>query len=707
MRNESAPGSDARLGTRRIPRLANLTPGRLLRLLVSLSLLAPVCLSISGCASTAPGHDYMARYQRASRFYQEKKYESALTELKPVLIHFPVWIEGSLLYARAARATETIEGRRQASQILVKLVSNYPERRDIRHELASLYFEQGFFSHSKSQYETLIKSDDEDGQSHYMLGLIVQRDWKRYRNQRDLSRMIAEFTSSAQTDTTNKEALSHLVLAYLERERPDSMQFVLERLLRGFPTDPDAIMLSAIAHHEKGEYERSIEDWKKFFSVCDSPTKETFDDISLLITPKQRIKLKHFTRTQKEQFVRTFWKGLDPTPTTELNERVLEHWRRVGLSKALFTIEKTGTPGWQTGPGEALIRYGFPKSREYTFTSSGTGAGASLPTLIWYYFDDNGPFAVAFVDYALSGEFQYFEFPAVPVPSAIDARAYYSPSYYDHNYHAHVFQNLFASAGFLGDSCVREELYVGIPLENVTKGNWRLVSFDAVVFDSLWKELARVGTTLEGARTYAERGAAAVLIRELDFKLAPGEYTVAVAVKDSVSGTLGLTKEKVVVPSFSSHDLGVSDIELAYLLPERRVETGIGKDKDVLPNPSGTYVSPAPLRLYYEVYNLAQGRDGRYRFTTKYSILPSSRRNASLWGFLVSLFGSGEHYIVSSFDREVERSSSAERLSIDISALRDGSYNLVLEVEDSVSRQRVTTERAFDKVSIPGAPFSD
>jgi len=677
-------------------RVANPVTGLIFSALVYACSLVFVSSLMCGCASTTPGRKYMVRYQRALRFYQEKKYEETVTELKPILVHFPTWVDGSLLYARAARATETIEGRRQASQILVRLLSNYPERPDIRQELASLYFEQGFLNYSKTQYETLLRSNDKDGQSHYMLGLIIQKDWKRYRSEKDLTRIIAEFTGSIASDTLNKDAFSHLALAYLEKERPDSMQFVLNRLLDGFPSDVDAIMLSAIAHHEKGEYEKALEDWKKSFSLGDSTVRQTFDDITLLITPHQRIKLKHMGKAAKEEFVRRFWKELDPTPTTELNERILEHWQRVGLSKALFTIAATGTPGWRTGPGEALIRYGFPKSREYGFTID-ESRNLSLPTLTWHYVDEEGAFEVAFVDYGLSGEFQYFEFSRFPTP--FDRRAYYGPSNYEHDYGARVFQNLFASAGFLRNSGVEEKLYVGVPVEKVTKGDWRQVSFEAVVFDSVWNERARVSTTLKEALTYAEPGMGGVIIRELGFGLAPGEYTVAVAVKDSVSGTLGITKQQIAVPSLSPRNLGVSDIELAYLIPEGRFEAEVGKEQGILPNPSGTYVVPSPLRLYYEVYNLTRDRDGWYRFVTRYSILPSGRGGGTFWGFLVSLFGSGQQYIVSSFDRQVERSSSAERLSIDISALRDGNYNLVLEVQDSVSKQRVQVEREFEKIS--------
>ena len=61
-----------------------------IRPLVSTCLLVFVCLFVSGCASTIPGPKYMARYERALRLYQEKRYPETLIELQPILIHFPV-----------------------------------------------------------------------------------------------------------------------------------------------------------------------------------------------------------------------------------------------------------------------------------------------------------------------------------------------------------------------------------------------------------------------------------------------------------------------------------------------------------------------------------------------------------------------------------------------------------------------------------------
>jgi hypothetical protein len=345
------------------------------------------------------------------------------------------------------------------------------------------------------------------------------------------------------------------------------------------------------------------------------------------------------------------------------------------------------------------VRYGLPQSKEYTVAVA-EADNVGLPALIWSYSDEMGDFSVVFVDYTLSGNYTYVAFSMFP--SDIDERLYYKPTSYTHDYDAEAYQNFFATAGFMRGGGVSEEFYVGVPLERVTGGDWKRVPFEFAVFDTLWNAVLRVSTTLESARTFAAAGTSATIVKQMSFRLPPDMYIVAVAVRDTASGTVGLTKERVRVPDLGKTAPGVSEVELAYLLPAERRPPGISKSDGILANPSGVFVTPEPLRVYYEVYNLTKGADGQCRFTTKYSIVPHKKKGSLFWEFVGSLFTPGQHYIVSSVDRQVERQSSSEELSIDISSLKDGSYRLVLEVVDSVTRQTATTERVFDKLPAPG-----
>jgi len=664
---------------------------------VLMTVLAGVCLT--GCAANAPGPREMARYEKARQLYEQKQYDEALKQIRPVQVHYPFWPEGCLLYSRCSRATGTIGGRRLASDALKKLIARNPDRADLKRELASLYFEQGFFDYARAQYETLVGMNEADGDAHYMLGLITDRDWKRYHNPRDLGRMISELSRAAELDSSNTEALKRLVLAYLDKEDLDSVDVVSSRLLARTPTDREAVKLAAVAKHARAAYEDEVGLWDGFFALSDSTSLAPYKDITPLLTPAQRARFRRLDEASKARFTRNFWKDLDPTPTTELNERILEHWYRVGLSDALYTDEKVRVPGWLSGRGQVLVRYGMPQAKEYAIVTA-ENDNVGLPALIWSYSDDTGDFSVTFVDYTLSGNYTYVAFSAFP--SAIDERLYYRPTSYTHDYNAEAYQNFFETAGFLRGDGVSEEFYIGVPLERVAGGDWRRVPVEFAVYDTLWNDVLRVSTTLESARTFAAAGTSATIVKEMGFRLTPGTYIAAVAVRDTASGTIGLTKERVSVPDLGKGRPGLSEIELAYLLPAGRRPAGLAKSEGILPNPAGVYVTPEPLRVYYEVYNLARGVDGTCRFTTKYSIVPYKKKGSLFWEFVGSLFTPGQHYIVSSVQRQVEKQSSSEELSIDISTLKDGSYRLVLEVVDAASGQSATAERVIEKLPAPG-----
>jgi GWxTD domain-containing protein len=146
-------------------------------------------------------------------------------------------------------------------------------------------------------------------------------------------------------------------------------------------------MLYAIARREGVADELAL--WEEFFSLSDSAGAAPYNDITPLLTPAQKARLRHLDETAKARFTRNFWKDLDPTPTTELNERVLEHWYRVGLSHALYTDERVRMPGWMSGRGQVLVRYGMPQTKEYAVVTAETD-NVGLPALIWFYSDDMG-----------------------------------------------------------------------------------------------------------------------------------------------------------------------------------------------------------------------------------------------------------------------------------------------------------------------------
>lgn len=107
-------------------------------------------------------------------------------------------------------------------------------------------------------------------------------------------------------------------------------------------------------------------------------------------------------------------------------------------------------------------------------------------------------------------------------------------------------------------------------------------------------------------------------------RLAPGEYKLVLAGQDLRTSKVGWQQVFITVPSFSSSNLTLSDIQLALQISETGEQTKFTKNSRlVVPNPTTVYGSLYPLLYFYaEAYNLgAGGTDTLYTLT--YDILDS------------------------------------------------------------------------------------
>ncbi|MDE2700770.1 MAG: GWxTD domain-containing protein [Gemmatimonadota bacterium] len=114
------------------------------------------------------------------------------------------------------------------------------------------------------------------------------------------------------------------------------------------------------------------------------------------------------TQDSKMKFLRTFWKKLDPTPKTPLNERLRDHINRMKYSDDTFTAQP-GKRGSETDKGRVYIKYGPPSERDYT-TSAAIGKAIDTWTYeksgryIFVFFDRRGTGVYELVHSTMSGE---------------------------------------------------------------------------------------------------------------------------------------------------------------------------------------------------------------------------------------------------------------------------------------------------------------
>jgi GWxTD domain-containing protein len=104
--------------------------------------------------------------------------------------------------------------------------------------------------------------------------------------------------------------------------------------------------------------------------------------LQYLLNPHQERQFLLLTSDEeRDEWLRIFWARNDPTPTTEVNERRLEHQARVEAAREYFPSRKP--PGWDRR-GEILIRFGPPPVRNRTWGEV-TATRYLPPGEQWYY----------------------------------------------------------------------------------------------------------------------------------------------------------------------------------------------------------------------------------------------------------------------------------------------------------------------------------
>jgi GWxTD domain-containing protein len=117
-----------------------------------------------------------------------------------------------------------------------------------------------------------------------------------------------------------------------------------------------------------------------------------YRDISYIATQKDLVLYNSLpTQVEKMKFLQTFWKKLDPSPGTALNERLRGHLMRMKYADDNFT-SRPGKSGAGTDKGRTYIKYGPPDERDYTTSAAG---GKAVDT--WIY-EKSGRYIFVFFD---------------------------------------------------------------------------------------------------------------------------------------------------------------------------------------------------------------------------------------------------------------------------------------------------------------------
>ena len=183
-------------------------------------------------------------------------------------------------------------------------------------------------------------------------------------------------------DIYNTE-IAQSILADLSSEGPEKMTSLMKLLMaRAFFVLEDYRIGSVY-------YFQCLDD------LNDIAARELNRDIIDIVLPKEKDEWSQArTIEQKKLFFRKFWKSRDPSPTTEYNERLAEHYRRLNYAKQEYTMKQT--KGYDDR-GIVYIKHGEPDEKAELVGNFGIRDNES-----WVYHRKPSNFVFHFVKLASS-----------------------------------------------------------------------------------------------------------------------------------------------------------------------------------------------------------------------------------------------------------------------------------------------------------------
>ena len=195
--------------------------------------------------------------------------------------------------------------------------------------------------------------------AHRLLGRI-------YSDVEEPEKAVASFVRCLAFDrTTNPTVLREVATAYLQTGVFDEMRKRAMDTLKVTVDEAKMLPMVAQACESQGALDIGMQYYGRALSKMSSEDRRHFQDISLVATQEE---LEAFRKTEEDpparrEYLVRFWASRDPDLMTRVNERKLEHYRRVWYAMTDFSGK---VRPWDRR-GEVYVRYGPP---EYRSTSA-------------------------------------------------------------------------------------------------------------------------------------------------------------------------------------------------------------------------------------------------------------------------------------------------------------------------------------------------
>ena len=180
-----------------------------------------------------------------------------------------------------------------------------------------------------------------------------------YALSQDNTTAAAYYTHYLSLEPDDVDAVTKLGAVLLRMEDQQAIERQILPFMKRHPEALDLLPVAAQWAYRAEDYERASVYWNQFLERIDAQTLALHVDPTPILSDAQRAIYNALSDVEKQDFIDRFWMQKDLDPTTEVNERLQEHYQRVWMARQYFA----GSAYPWDRRGEVYLRYGEPDYR--------------------------------------------------------------------------------------------------------------------------------------------------------------------------------------------------------------------------------------------------------------------------------------------------------------------------------------------------------
>ncbi|MFN2397678.1 MAG: GWxTD domain-containing protein [Gemmatimonadaceae bacterium] len=493
------------------------------------------------------------------------------------------------------------------------------------------------------------------------------------------------FRAAVRTDPTNARARRHSYMALAQQAQWDILRSEAQTRIAGAPWDASAWLVLGLASHRLRAMDAASAAFDTALVLMPVRQRDRYEDVSRILRPADSASYADLPRGRRLVLDSVFWKTADPLMLTRANEIRNEFLSRITYAELRWSNDDLDLLGADTDRGQIWVRYG-PPDIVASFSPADANDLPGFGLILWYYprqslhFVFKSPptygsasLSMAYMDYAervrerspaLWRNLAIVRFDSIPTQAS-----------------------RFRGPGDSSDVVV----YAQIPVSKLGR-DIDLVSAPLdvafILFDDRARILVRDSSRQSlGRQQVAEDG---VQNRAWRYRLAPGLVGLRVEALQPDAEHAARFADTLRVSGYRG--FGMSDVLVADRVIPRASEPERWTDMVITPS-VGRVRRSSSFALLWETYALASTTTGHdYRVDISLSRADRSRIASAVAKVLGGTGGSAQvkarnsQAITLSFARQVsERAASLDYVTLDVSSVPAGRYDLEVRITDLVS----------------------